>query len=81
MTAHLQSTGSTAQALSVFCAEGAAVGFVGICTSWFLIDQLCTLSWWLVQRRWLAQQLDSFNGKMHLGGLHSGMMWVPANMT
>ena len=40
MTSHLQSMGSTAQALSIFCAEGAAVGFLGICTSRFLIDRL-----------------------------------------
>jgi hypothetical protein len=43
MMAHLQSLGSTAQALSVSCAEGAAVGFLGICTSWFLIDRLGAL--------------------------------------
>jgi hypothetical protein len=43
MTAHLQSLGSTAQALSVFCAEGAAVGFLGICTSSFLIAWLGAL--------------------------------------
>lgn len=44
MTAHLQSLGSTAVGLSVFCAEGAAVGFLGICTSQFLINKLGALT-------------------------------------
>lgn len=45
MTAHLQSLGSTAQALSVFCAEGAAVSFLGICTSRLLIDRFGAGTW------------------------------------